>query len=133
DRADDIPGLVALCLARASRASHRPVAVSDAAMRWLARSDWPGNVRELANVIERAVALSDHDTLGVDDVTAAGARRREGVGELMGHAAERQLSLAEVELGYIKRVLSQNGSNVTRAARILGIDRRTLYRKLAGS
>ena len=133
ERADDIPELVELCLARASRASRRPVAITDAAMRWLARGDWHGNVRELANIIERAVALSDHDALVIEDVTAAGARVSEGVSELMGTAAEHHLSLAEIELGYIKRVLSQNGRNVTRAARILGIDRRTLYRKLAGS
>ena len=51
----------------------------------------------------------------------------------MSVAAERQLSLAEVEIGYIKRMLVQTGNNVTRAAQILGIDRRTLYRKLSES
>jgi DNA-binding NtrC family response regulator len=133
ERAEDIPELVELCLDRASRTSRRPAAITDAALRWLVRAEWPGNVRELANIVERAVAMSDHDTLLLEDVTAAGARMAESVSELMGSAAERQLSLAEVELGYIKRVLVQTGSNVTQAARILGIDRRTLYRKLASS
>ena len=130
DRAEDLPELVGLFLAQAAAAGGRPVQISDAALRWLVQSDWPGNARELTAVIERAVALADRGQLAVDDVVAARARRPDSITALMSVAAERKLSLAEVEIGYIKRVLAHTGNNVTRAAQILGIDRRTLYRKL---
>jgi len=133
ERMDDIPDLVRRFLARAVRASHPPTAISDAALRWLMRSEWPGNVSELAEVVERALARADHDTLVIDDVVAERTRRPESVASLMSVAAERKLSLAEVEISYIKRMLLQTGNNVSRTAQILGIDRRTLYRKLSES
>ncbi len=132
ERADDIPELVRLFSARA-RSAQPAIEITDAAMRWLAGTDWPGNAAELAEVVERAAALADHDTIGVDDVVAVRARRPESVSALMAAAAERRLSLAEIEINYIRRVLVQTGNNATRAAQILGIDRRTLYRKLAGA
>jgi DNA-binding NtrC family response regulator len=132
ERVDDIPDLARRFAARA-RASQAAVEITDAAMRWLVSTDWPGNAAELAEVVERAAALADQDTVGVDDVVAMRARRPESVAALMAAAAERRLSLAEIEIGYIRRVLAQTGNNATRAAQILGIDRRTLYRKLAGA
>lgn len=133
ERVDDIPDLVQLFLARATHATHQPTRINDAALRWLVTSEWPGNASELAEVVERASGLSDHDPLVIDDVAAVRTRRPESVAALMSIAAERKLSLAEVEIGYIKRMLVQTGNNVTRAAQILGIDRRTLYRKLSES
>ena len=134
DRREDIPDLVGMFLARSTRGAQGPIGISEDAMRWLVRYDWPGNVRELANVIERAVALTDHDTVvGEDFVDLQRGRATDVVHELLDKAAERQMSLAEVELGYIKRMVSRVGGNMSQAARILGIDRRTLYRKLAGS
>ena len=53
-----------------------PLGISDEAMRWLCKQDWPGNVRELANVVERAVALTEHDTIVLDDVRDAAPGRR---------------------------------------------------------
>jgi len=89
-------------------------------------------VRELANVVERAVALTDHDTIVLEDVHSVGEREPADPSvDLLASAAERHLPLAEVERSYIRRVLDANDGNVSRAARILGIDRRTLYRKLA--
>ncbi|HEY0986873.1 MAG TPA: sigma-54 dependent transcriptional regulator [Kofleriaceae bacterium] len=132
ERAGDIPELVHALLARAARGGAGPIGITDDAMRWLARHDWPGNVRELANVVERAVALPDHDTIVLEDVRDLPARApADPTGDLLASAAQRQLPLAEVERGYIRRVLDANHGNVSRAARILGIDRRTLYRKLA--
>ncbi len=69
-RAEDIPVLVATFLARAAQ---RPLAITGAALAWLAGADWPGNVRELESTIERAVALSDSGTIDIDDV--AGVER----------------------------------------------------------
>jgi len=68
ERAGDIPELVNALLARAARGGAGPIGITDEAMRWLVRHDWPGNVRELANVVERAVALTDHDTIVLEDV-----------------------------------------------------------------
>jgi DNA-binding NtrC family response regulator len=132
ERAGDIPELVHALLARAAPGGAGPIGITDDAMRWLARHDWPGNVRELANVVERAIALTDHDTIVLEDVRDLPARApADPTGDLLTSAAQRQLPLAEVERGYIRRVLDANHGNVSRAARILGIDRRTLYRKLA--
>jgi len=132
DRPGDLPELVGALLARAARGGAGPIGITDEALRWLVRHDWPGNVRELANVVERAVALTDHDTIVLEDVRDLEARvAPDPTGELLASAAARALPLAEVERGYIRRVLDANGGNVSRAARILGIDRRTLYRKLA--
>jgi len=131
DRAGDVPELVHAMLARVAHGAG-PIGITDDAMRWLVRHDWPGNVRELANVVERAVALTDHDTIVLEDVRDLEARvPADPTGELLASAAARALPLAEVERSYIRRVLDANDGNVSRAARILGIDRRTMYRKLA--
>jgi DNA-binding NtrC family response regulator len=133
ERADDIPELVHALLSRAAHGAQAPVGIADEAMRYLVRREWPGNVRELANVVERAVALTEHDTIVLEDVRDRGGLATDPTTELLSQAADRQLSLADVERGYIKRVLESTGGNVSRAARILGIDRRTMYRKLGGT
>ena len=92
--------------------------------------DWPGNVRELQNTIERAVALTHGHQLVVEDLPdhmrAQRPARRAG---LSGDATE-LTTLAEVERRHIDRVLKAVGGSRTDAARILGIGRKTLYRKL---
>jgi DNA-binding NtrC family response regulator len=131
ERADDIPDLVRAFLARRSRVHGEalPLGISEDALRWLMRQPWPGNVRELANVIERAVALTEHDTIVLEDVVDVGTTR-DAVPDLLAGAVKRRLSLDEVERQYLQQTLDECGGNVSRAARILGIDRRTLYRKL---
>jgi len=132
ERPDDIAPLVHTMLGRAARRGRGQLEITDEAMRWLCRREWPGNVRELANVIERAVALTDHDAIVIDDVRDAEAPS--GVsGELLAEAAAQQLPLAQVELAYIKQIVARAEGNMAQAARILGIDRRTLYRKLGNS
>jgi DNA-binding NtrC family response regulator len=133
DRVADIPDLVQLFLRRAAPASHGSLEITEPALRWMMDTDWPENAGELARVVEAAIGLSENGLIVVDDVVAARAGRPESIAALMGLAAERRLSLADVEHGYIKRVIAQTGNNMTRAAQILGIDRRTLYRKLSGS
>jgi len=130
ERREDIPELAHAFLARVAKGQHTPIGITDEALRWLAKRDWPGNVRELANVIERAVALTDHETIVLEDVRDVGQHPTAPTDELLAQAAERHLSLEEVERGYIQRVLDTCQGNVSRAARILGIDRRTMYRKL---
>jgi transcriptional regulator with PAS, ATPase and Fis domain len=133
ERTDDIPPLVHALLARASqRGARPPLGITDEAMRWLTNQAWPGNVRELANVIERAVALSEHDAIVIEDVRDLRAATVPTAATLdLSDAASRQLPLADIELAYIRQVIAAVDGNMAQAARILGIDRRTLYRKLA--
>jgi transcriptional regulator with PAS, ATPase and Fis domain len=90
---------------------------------------WPGNVRELENTIERAVILTQGEQIVLDDLPSTLTGNR-GDYSTLEKALERQLSLKELERQYITRILEQTGGNKYRAAQILGIDRKTLYRKL---
>ena len=91
---------------------------------------WPGNVRELENCIERAVALAEHEQIVVDDLPeklrARGAARVLSAGD----DPSELVPMEVIERRYIARVLDAVGGNKTLAARILGFDRKTLYRKL---
>ncbi len=91
---------------------------------------WPGNVRELENVVERAVALAETASIRVDDLPAAVRERRDAEQDPLARALARDMSLDELEREYIQRVLPAEGGNKTRAAQRLGLDRKTLYRKL---
>jgi DNA-binding NtrC family response regulator len=128
ERSEDIIPLVDLFLNRACQRLGRSfIGVSAAAMRRLLGYPWPGNARELANVIERAVVLSDHDTLVPEDFDIP---KNDGVGTLLAQGADGNVPLEEIERAYVRRVLEEHGGNKAGAARSLGINRRTLYRKL---
>jgi len=96
---------------------------SDKALQVLRNYDWPGNVRELENVIQRLVVMTDGDVMEVPDMPP-----------LMRFSALRETglnrTLAELEAEYIRNVLARVDGNKTQAARILGIDRKTLREKL---
>ncbi len=95
--------------------------------------DWPGNVRELANCIERAVTLATHDQLRVSDLPERVQRfKKSRVGPPLASVADPECvpTLREFQEEYIQNVLSSVDGNKTKAARLLGLDRRTLYRKL---
>lgn len=132
ERREDIDALVDRFLHAAAEKLGRPVlGLSTAALRWLLAYDWPGNVRELANLIERAVVMSDHDSILVEDLVSL--TERPGRENLIAEATANGMSLAELERRYIREILDQTGGNKQQAARVLGIDRRTLYRKLEGT
>jgi DNA-binding NtrC family response regulator len=101
----------------------------EAAERLLSYS-WPGNVRELRNAIERAVALTQHERITVDDLPERIRAYKASHVLVASQDPQELVSMAEVEKRYIARVLSAVGGNKTTAARILGIDRTTLYKKL---
>ena len=129
-RREDIVHLLDLFLSRAcERQSRSLIGVSAAAMRRLVAYHWPGNVRELANAVERAVVLSDHDALLPEDLDLP---KNGGVEALLAEGADSHIPLEEIERSYVRRVLEEHGGNKAGAARILGINRRTLYRKLKG-
>ena len=101
-------------------------------MALLKRYHWPGNVRELENAVERAVSLSHGPLLLPEDLPES-IRAEPDSGELLkGQPAEGDqdalLTLDEVEKRHLARVLKEAGGNKVKAAKILGIDRRTLYR-----
>jgi len=95
--------------------------------------DWPGNVRELRNVMARAVALTRHDHLMLEDLPPQVTTTEKGTTRIPELDSDAPLMrLGEVERRYIERVLDEVAGNRSVAARILGIDRKTLYRKLQG-
>jgi DNA-binding NtrC family response regulator len=85
-------------------------------------------VRELANLIERAVALCDHDTLLPDDLDFP--KEPHALDTLLSDSAQGPIPLDELERAYVRRVLESRGGNKAETARVLGINRRTLYRML---
>ncbi|MBI4512121.1 MAG: sigma-54-dependent Fis family transcriptional regulator [Deltaproteobacteria bacterium] len=132
-RPEDILALAEHFLAEVGKRSakdrnFRAARFSQAATKAMLSYPWPGNVRELENVIERAVALCDGEEIGVDDLPSQVRERRSP--DLLAGALARGLTLADLEREYIERVLAAEGGNKTRAANRLGLDRKTLYRKL---
>src|SRR5262249_37184888 len=117
-----------LLAARRRSSSGSAKTIGPAAAKALLAYPWPGNVRELENVVERAVALCDGEVIGIDDLPAQVKERRST--DMLAAALARGLTLAELEREYIERVLATEGGNKTRAAARLGLDRKTLYRKL---
>ena len=131
DRAEDILPLSEHFLAvSAARAGKDIKGFHEVAKKALLAHRWPGNVRELENVVERAVALAETGTIRADDLPAAVRDRRTGDQDTLALALARELSLDELEREYIQRVVAAEGGNKTRAAQRLGLDRKTLYRKL---
>ena len=92
--------------------------------------NWPGNVRELRNVIERAVALTRYEKLVVEDLPKKIREYKSSQIFIDGKDPGELAPLEDVERRYILHVLESAGENRTLASRILGMDRKTLYRKL---
>jgi two-component system response regulator HydG len=104
--------------------------ITAAAAQKLLAYPWPGNVRELQNAIERAVALTSYEQLTVEDLPPK-VKGYESAHVLVASDDPSELvTLEEVERRYILRTMQAVGGNRTHAARILGLDRKTLYRKL---
>jgi len=125
ERVEDIPLLVDHFLKRHAKTTGTPVKrVTPQAMDALQKMTWEGNVRELENIMERLCVVVPGDTIDVCDLPLPAAREQDdswfGQGELP--------TLRELERRYVSRVLRQCNGNKERAARILGINRRTLYR-----
>jgi two-component system response regulator HydG len=114
-----------------SRAAAKPVTgVSTAAAERLLAYTWPGNVRELRNCIERAVALTRFEEIAVEDLPEKVQNYRQSRVVVDLDDTAHLASMEEVERRYILRVLEAAGGQRTKAAQILGLDRKTLYRKL---
>ena len=130
-RGVDILLLAKSFLKQFSERSESPITeiAPNAAEKLLAYS-WPGNVRELRNVIERAVALARFDSITIDDLPEKILEHRDDRLTLAGENPEELSSLEDIERKYIMHVLKVVGNNKTLAAKKLGLDRKTLYRRL---
>ncbi len=125
ERGDDVLVLAQHFLAKFAEEYGRPAPrLSDDALRALRNYDWPGNVRELENVAQRLVVMVEREVIEVSDLPSLMrfSPGRSGVGT--------DLSLAAAEAEHVRRVLAVAGGNKTRAAALLGIDRKTLREKL---
>jgi len=114
----------------AIRSGKQVTGISNAASEKLLNYTWPGNIRELRNTIERAVVLTRYEKISVDDLPEK-IRDYKTSHLLVGSDNPSELvPIQEVERRYILHVLKTVGDNKTLAARVLGLDRKTLYRKL---
>lgn len=134
ERRADIPAFIEYFLTIYRQRFNRPaLSLSGEARHRLETSSWPGNVRELRNCLERAIALSPTDTIEAGQLMLAGdGGQAPGTGSSPQTliSGSQPSTLYELERQHILRVLSEAGGNRERAAAILGISARTLYRKL---
>ncbi len=122
ERRVDVPLLAQFFVAKYNGRYNRDVRLTESGLRTLRDFTWPGNVRQLQHLIERLTILAPNDRIdseAVHDAISA-MEPKDGGGE----------TLAETESDQIRRVLAATGGNKSRAAAILGIERKTLYRKL---
>jgi DNA-binding NtrC family response regulator len=130
ERREDILLLAESLMAQAAAEHDRETpALSDEVRRLLLEYPWPGNVRELDNVMRHALALAQGAEIGLGELPPRVRGHREQR-SLLGRAAASRLRLADLERLYILEVLKAEGGSRTRAADALGLDRKTLYRKL---
>jgi len=123
DRKEDIPLLAEHFLKKSSQENQKEITgFSPEATDFLLRYEWPGNVRELENAIERAVILATDSRLEMADLPEETRS--------WAHSLPVGATLAEVEKSHIQSILEKSGGNYSRAARLLGISRVTLYNKI---
>ncbi len=133
ERFGDIPLLVDRYLQEFNEQTGKQVqAFDDAALRVLQRYSWPGNVRELVNAVERAVVLSKGGTVSVDDLPEAIRRGETAASPITTRmrSGSLKVAMAEPERQLILDALETNGWNRQNTAKMLGINRTTLYKKM---
>jgi DNA-binding NtrC family response regulator len=131
-RGDDALALAQLFLARAAKRMSRPVrGISTGGAAAILGYEWPGNVRELQNAMERAVALTRYEEIVAADLPEPKGGSKGGpVSPAQGGDGVELISLDEVERRHVLAVLAAVGNSRKRASAVLGVDPKTLYRKL---
>jgi DNA-binding NtrC family response regulator len=130
ERRTDIPLLVEHFLAKHAEPG-RTRGIAPEALEALVGYSWPGNVRELESAVERTLLLADGDVVRLDELPpAVRMRSRALAGGLAIDIPDEGLDLDGLERGLILRAIDKSGGNVTRAARLLGLSRRTLQYRL---
>jgi DNA-binding NtrC family response regulator len=138
ERRDDIPLLISHLARKHTPPNQTPTVFDESAMRAMLDYSWPGNVRELENVIERAITLSQSGRITPDDLPPK-VRAGRPTAEVTANGSTDDLkklftglpNIDEMERRYLLHVLEATGGNRKRAAEILGINRKTLYRMAA--
>ena len=131
ERPEDIPLLIEHFLKAAAEETGSKVdGVTEAAMQILTGHDWPGNIRQLRNTVRTMVVMCDRDKLDVGDIPPDISRRRQLPGTSSAPANLAGVSLNELEKKAIVDTLAKTQGNREKAAKILGIGERTLYRKI---
>ena len=121
ERRSDIPLIAKYYLEKYATMMHKPITeISPEAMDILIRYDWPGNVRELKNAIERAMVLAKPPAIRPQDLPI----------QLIEEEQPENETLEAVEKAHILKILNKTNWNITQSAKILGIDRVTLYNKI---
>jgi two-component system response regulator HydG len=115
---------------QAARAAKPVLGITLPAAQKLRDYDWPGNVRELENCMERAVALTRTSEITVDDLPEKVREYQTTRLVITTDDPAEMVTLDEIERRYVRRVLAAVGGNKTQAAKVLGIDRRSLYRRI---
>jgi DNA-binding NtrC family response regulator len=129
ERREDIPLLVQHFIGRFKHELKKQVSgVSEDALKVLMSYSWPGNVRELENVIQRALTLCQQETLLPEDLPPSMFQEAEE--DHLEKICRKKYTLNQLEREYVKKILIEAGGNKSKAAEILGLDRKTLYRKL---
>jgi DNA-binding NtrC family response regulator len=122
ERASDIPLLVHFFLKRYNERYHLDTRLTDSGLRIMQEYSWPGNIRQLQHMMERLTILAPGHRIDADAV-------REAIDQMDSRDASSD-TLADTEAEQIRRVMAATNGNKSRAAKILGIERKTLYRKL---
>jgi len=130
ERTEDIPALIDYFLKEAAtEVGSKVTGITDAALMVLSHYDWPGNVRQLRNTIRTMVVMCDRDRIDARDIPPDIAQRPQLIAASQ-PAALGAVSLNELEKQAIEETLSKTKGNREKAAKILGIGERTLYRKI---
>jgi two-component system response regulator HydG len=131
DRTEDMPELIEYFLKEAAaEVGSKVTGITDAAQTALSSYDWPGNIRQLRNCIRTMVVMCDRDRLDVQDIPPEITQRRQLIAGSHPAAGLGAVSLDELEKQAIEETLAKTKGNREKAARILGIGERTLYRKI---
>ena len=126
-RPEDIPLLAQHFLHKYSILNGgRVTSFSQEALKKLMTMEWPGNVRELENMVERMVVMSGHPVIQVSDIPSS---QEQSIENFFGQNTQDFPTIDELEKRYIRVILEKVGGKKEKAAQILGINRRTLYRK----
>jgi DNA-binding NtrC family response regulator len=129
ERKEDIPLLVQHFIRKFSDELKKSVsAITEDALKILVNYAWPGNVRELENIIQRAITLSRHNMIHPEDLP--NSLTQEPDENILAKGLKQRYTVEQLEKEYIKKVLLEVEGNKSKAAEILGLDRKTLYRKL---
>jgi DNA-binding NtrC family response regulator len=129
ERREDVPLLIQHFITKFSSEFKKNVSgVSEPGLRLLLNYSWPGNVRELENVIQRAITLSQHEMIRPEDLPPSMLQETEK--NTLEKGVREKYTIDQLEKEYIRCILIEVGGNKSKAAEILGLDRKTLYRKL---